>query len=174
MLVFAALGDLLLFSHATILTLIALGIGAAMILLGILNSYKPASVVGLIIVAIGAAGSMQLSTLLEIGAILTALIGLAVPLLLLTWTALSVEEEEPKEAFITKTPLIAALTYALLCLWTPSLVLLVMGFAIPTVSMRATATTEIAIMLVAVIIGGMILTRRKPSVSGILRTAEKT
>ena len=52
MLVFAALGDLLLFSHATILTLIALGIGAAMILLGILNSYKPASVVGLIIVAI--------------------------------------------------------------------------------------------------------------------------
>jgi hypothetical protein len=49
-----------------------------------------------------------------------------------------------------------------------------MGFAIPTVSMRATATTEMAIMLVAVIIGGMILTRRKPSVSGILRTAEKT
>lgn len=154
--------DLMIFSRITLLPLIAMAIGAATILLGIVSSYRIASVIGLLVVVTTAAASIEIPSLLELGAILTAIIALILPVLVLIWLALSVEEGERQQASVRKVPAGVALAYALVCVWSAPLAVLVLSLFAPTVSMRVDILAEISIMLVATIGGGVLLLRRKP------------
>ena len=155
--------DLMIFSRITLLPLIAMAIGAATILLGIVSSYRITSVIGLLVVMTTAAASIEIPSLLELGAIVTAIIALLLPVLTLIWLALSVEEGEKQQVSVRKIPAGVALAYALVCVWSAPLAVLVLSLFAPTVSMRVDILAEISIMLVATIGGGVLLLRRKPS-----------
>ena len=153
--------DLLVFARATPLTLMVLGVGTILIFLGLIYEYKPASFLGLLISSAGAAASIEITTLTEISTVLTAIVGLLVPVSLLIWLTLSVEEGEGG-ASITKKPVLIAASYSLLCVWSVPVTTLVLGLFVPTLSMSISAMTEAAIMLMAVIVGAVILTRKGP------------
>lgn len=164
-LVIAVAADIMVFSRISALPLIATAAGTAMILLGIEYSYRPASLAGLLAVVIAAASSVEIPTLLELGMILTALIALLIPVLLLIWLALSAEEGEEQQVSLMTKPGAISLGYALACLWAVPIALLIVSLLTPTLSMRITIITEAAIILIATIAGGILLTRRRPAIT---------
>ena len=171
-LVLVAAADMMLFSRITILPFISIAVGAIMILLGIEYSYRPASVVGLLVMSVTAAASIEISTMLELANVLTALVGIFLPVSTLTWLALSAEEGENQQVSIMKKPGIIALAYALVCVWSAPLTILVTALFVPTISMRMAVMTEIAIILIATIAGGVLLMRKKPAALRVASSEE--
>lgn len=155
--------DLMVFSRITLLPLIAMAIGAATIMLGIVSLYRIASVFGLLVVISTAAASIEIPSLLELGAILTAIIALLLPVMTIIWLALSVEEGENQQVSFRRRPGAIALIFALVCIWSTPLVILTLSFFAPTVSTRVDIFTEISILLVVTIAGAVLMLRRKAS-----------
>jgi len=164
-LVVAVAADIMIFSRITTLPLIAIAVGTAMVLLGIEYSYRVASFAGLLVVAATGGASVEITSLLELDTILTAMIGLLIPILVLVWLALSAEEGERQQVSVMKRPAAISLGYAFFCVWSVPIVILIMSLLIPTISMRITTITEAAIILIATIAGGVLLTRRKPAIA---------
>jgi len=164
-LVVAVAADIMVFSRITTLPLIAIAAGTAMVLLGIEYSYRQASFAGFLVVAVTGGASIEITSLLELSIILTAMIGLLIPILILAWLALSSEEGERQQIFVMKRPAAISLGYAFVCLWSVPIVIFIMSLLIPTISMRITTITEAAIILIANIAGGVFLTRRKPAIA---------
>ena len=169
-----AVVDLVVFSQHSILVILAQVIGAALILLGMLYDYRPSSLTGLLIVATASAAAIELPSLLEVGQIFTAIVSLAVPTFVLTWLALSAEEGESTDVLLLKRPATTALVFAVVCLFSAPIVVLVMSLLAPTISTRITPTTEIAIILIATTVGTIVLTRRAPAAARLPGTQEGT
>ena len=169
-----AVVDLVVFSQHSILVILAQVIGAALILLGMLYDYRPSSLTGLLIVATASAAAIALPSLLEVGQIFTAIVSLAVPTFVLTWLALSAEEGESTDVLLLKRPATTALVFAVVCLFSAPIVVLVMSLLAPTISTRITPTTEIAIILIATTVGTIVLTRRAPAAARLPGTQEGT
>lgn len=169
-----AVVDLAVFSQHSILIVLAQAIGAALILLGMFYDYRPSSLTGLLVVATASAAAIDLPSLLEVGQILTAIVSLAIPTFVLTWLALSAEEGESTDVLLLKRPATTALVFALVCLFSAPIVVLVMSIFAPTMSTRITPITEMAIILIATTVGTILLTRGPPAVAGLPRTQEGT
>jgi hypothetical protein len=169
-----AVVDLAVFSQHSIIVILAQAIGAALILLGTFYDYRPSSLTGLLIVATASASAIDLPSLLEVGQILTAIVSLAIPMFVLTWLALSAEEGESTDVLLLKRPAIIALTFALICLFSAPVVILVMSLLAPTTSTRVTPMTEIAIMLIVTVVGAIALTRRVPETATVSEAREQT
>lgn len=169
-----AVVDLVVFSQHSILVILAQAIGAALILLGMFYNYRPSSLTGLLIVATASAAAIELPSLLEVSQILTAVMSLAIPTFVLTWLALSAEEGESTDVLLLKKPATIALVFALACLFSAPIVVLVMSLLTPTMSTRITPTAEIAITLVATIVGTIVLTRRASAAERLPGTQEGT
>jgi uncharacterized membrane protein YqjE len=92
----------------------------------------------------------------------------------LTWLALSAEEGESTDVLLLKRPAIIAVIFALICLFSAPVVILVMSLLAPTTSMRITPMTEIAIILIVTVVGAIALTRRVPETTPISETREQT
>jgi hypothetical protein len=167
-----AVVDLAVFSQHSILVILAQAIGAALILLGMFYDYRPSSVTGLLIVATASAAAIELPSLLEVGQILTAIVSLAIPTFVLTWLALSAEEGESTDVLLLKRPATTALIFALVCLFSAPIVVLVMSLMAPTISTRITPTTEMAIILIATTVGTIVLTRRASVAESLSGTQE--
>jgi hypothetical protein len=148
--------------------------GTVLILMGLQSFYRPSSLVGLLLIATASASAIELPSLLEVGQIITAILSLAIPIFVLTWLALSAEEEESRSVILLKRPAIVALTYAIVCLISAPVVILVVSLITPTTSMRMSPTTEIAIMLIVTVVGAMALTRRKPETATTQESPEHT
>ncbi len=161
--------DLMLFSRLTIMPLVAIVIGVFTMFLGLEFSYRPASVVGMLVVAITVSASIAISSLITIGAILTAMLGLLLPLVMLIWIALSAEEGDTQSVAVVRRAAVLSVGYALVCIWSAPLTILVVSLFTPTIAMSASTLAEIAIILVATIAGAIIALRRKPA---IVRPAE--
>ena len=172
-LVVVASADLLVFSQHGILVILAQAIGTVLILLGLLSSYRPSSLVGLLLTATASASAIDLPSLLEVGQIFTAIVSLAIPMFVLTWLALSAEEGESTDVLLLKRPAMIALTFAIVCLFSAPVVILVMSLIAPTTSIRLTPMTEIAIMLIATVVGAIALTRRAPRTTTIAEVQER-
>lgn len=155
--------DLMAFSRITLLPLIAITIGAAAVMLGIVSSYRIASVLGMLVVIVTAAASVEIASLLELNAILTAIVALLLPIMILIWLALSAEEGERQQVLFRRKPGVIALAFGVICIWSAPLTMLTISFFAPAVAMRADILTEISIMLVVTIAGAIVLLRRKPS-----------
>jgi hypothetical protein len=169
-----AVVDLVVFSQHSILVILAQAIGAALILLGMFYNYRPSSLTGLLIVATASAAAIELPSLLEVGLIITAIVSLAIPTFALTWLALSAEEGESTDVLLLKKPATIALVFALACLFSAPIVVLVMSLLTPTMSTRITPTAEIAITLIATIVGTIVLTRRASAAERLPGTQEGT
>jgi len=167
-----AVVDLAVFSQHSILVILAQAIGAALILLGMFYDYRPSSVTGLLIVATASAAAIELPSLLEVSQILTAIVSLAIPTFALTWLALSAEEGESTDVLLLKRPATTALIFALVCLFSAPIVVLVMSLLAPTISTRITPTTEMAIILIATTVGTIVLTRRASAAERLPGTQE--
>ncbi len=159
----------MVFSRLTILSLAAIAIGVFTMFLGLEFSYRPASVIGLLAVAVTASASITILSLDTIGAVLTAMIGLLLPLLVLIWIALSAEEGDKQEVAVVRKSAALSVLFAIICLWSAPLAILAISFFAPTVAMSASTLTEISIVIVVTIGGALLVLRRKPA---IVRPAE--
>jgi hypothetical protein len=148
------------FTRATPLTLIALVLGGVLVVLGSLYSYKPGATTGVVIVAIGAASSIQLDSLLEVSTMLTAILGLLVPLFLLALHALGGEQGDVRAMSNRSRPAITALSFCLGCVLFTPLAIGLMGLILPTMTIRLSGTAETAIVLLVLAVGSILLTRR--------------
>jgi hypothetical protein len=157
--------DLMIFSRLTILPLIGMLIGAAVILLGLEYQYRPASFIGLLVVAIASSASINIPSLLTIGNVLTAMIGLFLPLVILIWLALSSEEGDTQHVSVVRSAATTSLGYALVCIWVAPIAALIISLFLPTVAMRMSTFAEICMMLVATIAGGVLILRRRPRIA---------
>jgi hypothetical protein len=148
------------FARATPLTLIALVLGGILIVLGSLYSYRPGAMIGLTIVAMNAASSIQLDSLLEISTMLTAILGLLIPLFLLALHALGTEQVDIRTMSVKSRPAIMALSFCLACILITPLTIGMMGLILPAMTVRLSGTAETAIVLLILAIGSILLTRR--------------
>lgn len=155
--------DISVFSEVTMITMLSLVLGGIMILLGIFYAYRPSAFLGTLVVAIGGASSMQLASVLDVGAVLTAFIGLLLPVLLLTLHALGVESEEIGNMSMKARPALFALMFGGLCILSAPLVSASISIFMPTMAMRLSTISEVAIMLLATVAGTLYLTRRRPT-----------
>jgi hypothetical protein len=160
-----ATADLMIFSRLTIFPLMAISVGIVVMFLGLEYSYRPASVIGMLVVALAASASISIPSLLTIGDLLTAFIGLLLPLLMLIWIALSAEEGENQQVAVIRRAAYVSVAYSLVCLWSAPLIVLVISLFTPTVAMSVSTLSEISIMMVATIAGGLVVLRRKPRIT---------
>lgn len=163
------------FMEATILTLIALVLGGAMVVLGSIYSYRPGTVTGVVAVAAGAAASVNLETLLEVRTVLTALLGLMLPLFLLALYTLGTGEDA-RTAPVKRRPALVALMFCLGCLLSAPLVVGLLSLVLPTMTTRLSGTAETAIVLLVAAVGSVLLTRHtsaKKTVGGTAETSGK-
>jgi len=161
--VLAVIVDLVTFSGVSLLKLAAMGVGMVMVLLGIAYSYRQPAAIGLLILSATAAASIELTTLLEIGKLLTAIVGLLVPVSILAWIALTSEEERRADEIILKRPIALASVYGLVCLLSIPIVVLIISLFNPGISMRTATMTEAAIVLITATLGGVVITMRSPA-----------
>jgi hypothetical protein len=160
------------FTKATPLTLIALFLGGAMVALGSLYSYRPGAVLGVVIVATGVASSIHLDSVLDVSAVLTAFLGLLLPLFLLALHALGSEQWGGRILPVRGRPAIIALLFCVVCVMSAPMAIGLMSTALPTMTLRLSGTAETAIMLLAATIGSILLTRRTSARRTIGQPAE--
>jgi len=159
-----ATADLMIFSRLTVFPLVAISVGIVVMFLGLEYSYRLASVVGMLVVAIAASASIPIPSLLTIGDVLTAIIGLLLPLLMLIWIALAAEEGDSQQVAVVRRAAYTSVAYSLACIWAPPITVLAISLFSPTVAMSVSTLSEISIMMVATIAGGLIVLRRKPKI----------
>lgn len=166
-----ATADLMVFSRLTIFPLLGIIIGIVAMFLGLAYSYRPASVVGMLVVAVSASASISIPSLLTIGDLLTAIVGLLLPLLMLIWIALSAEEGDNQQVAVIRKAAYISVGYSLVCLWSAPIAVLVISVFAPTIAMSISTLGEIAIIMVATIASGLLVLRRKPM---IVKPQERT
>ncbi|MBN1677281.1 MAG: hypothetical protein JW880_01955 [Candidatus Thermoplasmatota archaeon] len=156
----ALLTAISVFAEATPLTLITFVLGGTMILIGLFYSYRPGAIMGVVAVAIGAASSIQLDSVLEVGTVLTAILGLLLPVFLLALQALGAEDEDVRVTSIKGRPTLHALLFGLACVVAAPVFVGLTSLILPTMTMRLGGTAETAILLIAAAAGSILLTRR--------------
>jgi hypothetical protein len=157
------IADISVFSEVTMITLLTLVLGGIMILLGIFFLYRPSALLGTLVVAVGGASSMQFTSILDVGTVLTAFIGLLLPVLLLSLHALGVESEEIGKMAMKSRPALTAVLFGAICILSAPLVSAGISIFMPTMSMRLSTMSEIAIMLLVTVAGVLYLTRHSPT-----------
>ena len=156
----ASLVLILVFCSMNTYTLFLLALGAGIMALAFFSYYRPGAVLGLLLVAIAAAESMEVDTLVEARMLLTAVIGLMLPVALLTQFALS-SEVEVRSQFRQRTPAVVAGAYAVICVCSVPITVAAVGLMFPSVTAKFSVLTEAAIVLLFVSIGATLLTSRR-------------
>jgi len=163
------------FMRATPFTLIALVLGGALIVLGSLYSYRPGAMIGLIIVAMNAASSIQLDSLLEVSTVLTAILGLLVPLFLLALYTLGTEQGNLLPISVRGKPVVSMLLFCFACILSAPVVIGLMSLIIPTITTQLSVTAETATLLLTTSVGCIYMTRRthaKTTIGQVVEPAE--
>ena len=161
LLVFAAsMVVILVFSSMNVYTLFFTSLGGGIMLLAFFSYYRVAAVFGLLLVAISAGASSEVTTLTEAGQLFTAVVGLIIPVVGLTLFALS-SEFEGDHRFRQRRPFVVSGTFAALCLAVvPSMILLV-GALTPSLTSRVEGFIEMAFVLLVASVGATVLTIRE-------------
>ena len=162
LIVVIAVADILVFSKASGLILLTMGVGATTIFMGILFAYRPASAIGAIIVAIGAASSIEIPTLTEVSPLLTAIFGLLIPIFILVPVATSIEQGELRGSILKRKPAIASALYLLGCIFSVPVTVFLLSLFSPELSTRSSTMAESAILLLIAITGAVIVAGMNP------------
>jgi hypothetical protein len=158
-----AIVDLALFSDMSALTLVAYLIGAFGLVLGIFYSYRPSSVIGALVIGAAAAASMESATILDASPLMAAIIGLIAPMAAISWIALSVQEEGSPEFLPPRRTVTLSAVYASAILAVTPASLFLLSILFPGVITRLTAVSEVSVMMIALIISSLFLTRQSLS-----------
>jgi hypothetical protein len=146
---------MLAFSKATFGTLIGVLAGDILVIAGLLNKYTPAAVFGALVAATSTAASTDISTLTGTSTLITATLGLFLPVIALTWLALSAEDGEIR---VGRRPFIVTSAYAVISLLSVLIAMAVGSAFFPAVTARMSTMTDIAIVLFVAAIGAVVLT----------------
>ena len=146
---------MLAFSKATFGTLIGVLAGDILVIAGLLNKYTPAAVFGLLVAAASTGASTDISTLAATSTLVTATFGLFLPVIALTWLALTAEDEEIR---VGRRPSIVTSAYAVISVLSVPIAMAVGRAFIPALIARTSTMTEIAIVMFVAAIGAIILT----------------
>ena len=152
---------ILVFSRMSSYSLFVLAFGAVIMLLAFVSYYRPAALFGLLIVAISATMSMELDTLIETAPLMTALVGLLLPMTLLTLFALS-SEGDGENGYAQRRPALVGVAYTGGCLLSVPVSIAAIGLVLPNVSLRFFGMTEISILLMFSAVLAIALTSREP------------
>ena len=153
----ASLALLLTFSSMNAYTLFLTILGAGIMALAFFSYYRPGAVLGLVLVVTSVAFSMDIETLVEASMLTTSILGLMLPVTLLTLFALS-SEIESRPLYRPKRPMLVAGAFALLCVLSVPLTTVLVGIVMPNVTAKFSVLTETAIVLLFVSVGVTLLT----------------
>ncbi len=158
----AAIAIMLLFSEMRAGTLLAIAVGAGLVLLGLASYYRPASVVGFMIAAGGAAVSNNPGSLTVVASWLNAIFGILIPVYVLAWVALNSAQDQSYQMMLRSKASAYTLMFMLACLVSVPVVALLTGLVSPHFSTAMSILTEIAIVLTVVTAGLIMLTAQMP------------
>jgi len=170
----AAILVILMFSEMNAGTLLATLVGAALVMLGIASYYRPASMAGLMIAAGSAAVSNDPGSLTVLASWLNAVLGLLVPIYVLTWVSLNSGSEESSEIVFRSKASAYTVMFILACILSVPIAALVMGFVSPRFSVTVSVLTEVAIMLTVATAGLILLTSQRPQKGTIAEPTSET
>lgn len=156
----ASMALILIFSSMNLYTLFLTMLGGGVMLFAFFSYYRAGAVFGLLLVAISAGASSEITTLTEAAPLLTSVIGIVIPIIALTLFALS-SEFEGAHRFRQKKPLLVAGTYVTACLASVPITITVFGLMVPSLTSRVPGLLEMAFVLLVVSIGATILTVRE-------------
>lgn len=158
----AATVVVLMFGEMNPSALLAIIIGALLMVLGIYSLYRPAAVIGAMLAIIGAGVAVSVNSVTDVGSLLTAVLGLFVPVYVVMSCALWSEDEEGTELAPRRRPTVQAAGFAVVTLMSVPLVSLVLGVFFPAISIHMSIMSEAAIMLLATACGVIVMTGRVP------------
>ena len=144
------------------LAILAISVGALLLVVGLWISYRPASVFGFMTLAIGSGIAVDFSTLSEFSTLISAVIGILIPVYIVGWVALSSEIEGPVEINFRNRSTLITIVYTVICAFSVPIASLVVGLTAPNMSTHITMITEAAIMLLVIAIALVVLTSRTP------------
>jgi hypothetical protein len=151
---------ILVFSSMNFYTLFFVALGGGIMLLAFFSYYRAAAVFGLLLVAISAGASSEISTLTEAAPLFTAVVGLIIPVIGLTLFALS-SEFEGGHRFRQRAPVVVAGSYVAACLASVPVTVIAVGLMAPSLTSRIPGFVEMAFVLLVASVGATILTIRE-------------
>jgi len=170
--VLGAAADLVAFSGVSVLKLTGIGVGIALAMLGLAYAYRQPGAIGMLMVSATAAASIEITSLQEVRELLTAVIGLLIPVSMLAWVSLTAEEDRIERHFRGR-PLALTSVYGVLCVLSVPTTILVLSFFVTGVSMRITTMAEAAIVLLVAVAGGLLLTFERSAPAAVVAAAEE-
>lgn len=156
----ASMVMIMVFSSMNLYTLFLTMVGGGVMLFAFLSYYRVGAVFGLLLVAISAGASSEITTLTESAPLLTSVVGIVVPIIALSMFALS-SEYEGDHRFRQKTPVLVAGAYATACLASVPISIAAFGLMVPSLTSRIPGLLEMAFVLLVVSTGATVLTIRE-------------
>jgi len=151
---------ILLFSSMNAYTLFLTLLGGGIMLLAFFSYYRVAAVFGLLLVAVSAGASSEVDTLTKAAPLLTAVVGLLIPVAGLALFALS-SEFEGDSRFRQRWPVFVAGSYAFVCLAVVPVSILALGEITPSLTSRIPGLLEMAFVLLVASVGATVVTLRE-------------
>ncbi len=148
-----------MFSILSVFTILALGIGTVVIVLGMMYGYRPAAVIGLMILAGISAAALHLETILAANVLMTAVLGRLIPLLVIAVLSLMADEPDLRVTIPTIRPFTIALILGSGCLFAAPVFGLILGLINPAFTTSLNLMNEIGIMMLISVIGAIVVTR---------------
>lgn len=144
------------------LAILAISVGALLLVVGLWVSYRPASVFGFMTLAIGSGIAVDLNSLNEFSTLMSALVGILAPVYIAGLVALSSEIEGPVEVSVRNRPTLIIIAYTVICAFSVPIASVLVGLTAPNMSTHITMITEAAILLLVIAIAVILLTARTP------------
>ncbi len=140
--------------------ILAISVGTLLLAVGLWISYRPASVFGFMTLAIGSGLAVDFDSVTDSSALMSAALGILVPVYITGWVALSSEIDEPIEISVRHRATLLTTAYTIVCVFSVPIGALILGLTAPNLSAHMTIITEAAIMLLAISIWVVVLTSR--------------
>lgn len=144
------------------LAILAISVGALLLVVGLWVSYRPASVFGFMTLAIGSGIAVDFSSLNESTTLLSAIVGILIPVYITGWVALCSEIEGSVEVNMRSRSTLITVAYTVVCAFSVPIASLVIGLTAPNISAHITMITQAAIMLLVIAVAVVLLTSRAP------------
>jgi hypothetical protein len=151
---------ILVFSSMNIYTLSLVALGGGMMLFAFFSYYRVGAISGFLLVTICAGASAEIPTLTEAGPLMTATVGLVVPIVGLALFALS-SEFEGDHRFRQKAHVFIAGVYATACLASVPISVSLVGAMLPSLGSRLPGLVEMAFVLLVASVGATLLVARE-------------
>ena len=142
--------------------ILAISVGTFLLLLGLWISYRPAAVFGFMTLAVGSGLAVDFDSVTDVSTLMSAAVGILIPVYITGWVALSSEIDGPVNVSIFNRPTLLTIGYTMACVFSVPVASLVIGVLTPAMATHVNVVTEAALMLLVIAILVVALTSRNP------------